>query len=397
MRRLPPLPPRGVTNCGRQIERRRLAAAPVEKTLMSDTPLPPRSPLWTLAVHQAGHCVMAHALGVQVLRVIRRDDLACHVIWDRADSGDRASAEIHGMIALAGVAAQWLYRSGTVRAEDVCRDDRMAENILRRIEPDALVEEPWREYLRQRALNEIARPRRQLLIACLAGFLVSRERTEDARFTRFSSGSRSASQPCCPIPTPHSSNGSESPATARWPFQSSACPSTPASPGHFAPRGSRRWAASSNTARAIFERSWAPRMWIGSLPPSLDAVSSSRSIPAAMSPRSTSRLAGSSTARRWRRKRETRREREHSLEIADGPIELRLLLRGMKRVALVCLVDAFPAREAAVGGRGVVLLEASEVVPELNDDACERPVVRSENFPAHASRAGCPSSPRSSA
>src|SRR5437660_1629734 len=150
------------------------AAAPVEKTPRSHMTPPPTSPLWTLAVHQAGHSVMAHTLGVQVLRVIRRDDLACHVIWDRADSGDRASAEIHGMIALAGVAAQWLYRSGTVRAEDVCRDDRMAEKILRRIEPDALVEERWREYLRQRALNEIARPRRQLLIARLAGFLVSR-------------------------------------------------------------------------------------------------------------------------------------------------------------------------------------------------------------------------------
>jgi len=121
---------------------------------------------------------MAHALGVRVLRVLRRDDLACHVIWDSTDSTSRASAETHTLIALAGVAAQWLYREGTVRAEHVCRDDAMAEKVLRRMEPDPLVEEPWREYLRQRALNRIAAPQRQLLIALLAGFLAGRERTE---------------------------------------------------------------------------------------------------------------------------------------------------------------------------------------------------------------------------
>jgi hypothetical protein len=108
------------------------------------------------------------------------DGALCDVSWHRGveqPAGSREAAEADALVALAGVAAQWLYRSGTVRAPQVRRDDGMAAVVLRQIEPDALVEERWREYLRRRALGILSEPANQLLIARLGGYLADRAET----------------------------------------------------------------------------------------------------------------------------------------------------------------------------------------------------------------------------
>jgi hypothetical protein len=136
---------------------------------------------WTLAVHQAGHCVTAHILGLRVARVKTSENGFCDVSWYRrtnAGSPTRAVVEADALVALAGAAAQWLYRDGTVRSVHVRRDDAMAVVVLRQVEPDDAVEEKWREYLRQRALHLVSEPLHQLLIARLAGFLVERQHAE---------------------------------------------------------------------------------------------------------------------------------------------------------------------------------------------------------------------------
>lgn len=146
-------------------------------------------------MHHAGHCVTAHVLGLRVSRVKAAADGVCDVSWQRGEQTDgrkREVVEADALVALAGVATQWLYRDGSVRAAHVRRDDAMASVVLRQIEKDEVIEKRWREYLRQRALRMVSEPLNQLLIARLAGFLVSREQTAGREIHAFLDHERSS-------------------------------------------------------------------------------------------------------------------------------------------------------------------------------------------------------------
>jgi len=168
--------------------------------------VPPTSRTWTLAVHEAGHCVMAYLLDLGISRaVIRPANSTGNVWWRHAgrryerfrdEPYSRAVIEADALVALAGAAAQWLYRDGSVRAVDLGHDDRVAVSILRQLEQTDVVLSNWREYLRQRALRMLAEQRHQALTARLAGLFVERERLrgediytflerEEARITEF--------------------------------------------------------------------------------------------------------------------------------------------------------------------------------------------------------------------
>ena len=146
----------------------------------------PTSRTWTLAVHEAGHCVMAYLLDLGISRaVIRPENSTGNVWWRHAgrryerfrdEPYSRAVVEADALVALAGAAAQWLYRDGSVRAVDLGHDDRVAASILRQLEQTDVVVSNWREYLRQRALRMLAEQRHQALTARLAGMFVERER-----------------------------------------------------------------------------------------------------------------------------------------------------------------------------------------------------------------------------
>ena len=148
--------------------------------------VPPTSRTWTLAVHEAGHCVMAYLLDLGISRgVIRPADNTGNVWWRhvgrryerfRDEPYSRAAVEADALVALAGAAAQWLYRDGSVRAVDLGHDDRVAASILRQLEQTDVVISNWREYLRQRALRMLSEQRHQALTARLAGLFVERER-----------------------------------------------------------------------------------------------------------------------------------------------------------------------------------------------------------------------------
>jgi len=148
--------------------------------------VPPTSRTWTLAVHEAGHCVMAYLLDLGISRgVIRPSDNTGNVWWRHAgrryerfrdEPYSRAVVEADALVALAGAAAQWLYRDGSVRAVDLGHDDRVAASILRQLEQADVVISNWREYLRQRALRMLSEQRYQALTARLAGLFVERER-----------------------------------------------------------------------------------------------------------------------------------------------------------------------------------------------------------------------------
>lgn len=148
--------------------------------------VPPTSRTWTLAVHEAGHCVMAYLLDLGISRgVIRPADNTGNVWWRHAgrryerfrdEPYSRAVVEADALVALAGAAAQWLYRDGSVRAVDLGHDDRVAASILRQLEQTDVVISNWREYLRQRALRMLSEQRHQALTARLAGLFVERER-----------------------------------------------------------------------------------------------------------------------------------------------------------------------------------------------------------------------------
>lgn len=142
-------------------------------------------------MHHAGHCVVAHVLGLRVAWVKSPESVCpplCNLLWHRGTRGTgrlRDVVEADALVALAGVAAQWLYRQGTVGAAHIRRDDSMAAVVLRQVERDEGVEEHWRTYLRQRALQIAAEPQNQLLIARLAGYLVGREHTKGHRIHAF--------------------------------------------------------------------------------------------------------------------------------------------------------------------------------------------------------------------
>lgn len=148
--------------------------------------VPPTSRTWTLAVHEAGHCVMAYLLDLGIsCAVIRPEQNTGNVWWRHAgkryerfrdEPYSRAVVEADALVALAGAAAQWLYRDGSVRAADLGHDDRVAASILRQLEPSDHVLSHWREYLRQRALRMLAAQEHQALIARLAGLFVEKER-----------------------------------------------------------------------------------------------------------------------------------------------------------------------------------------------------------------------------
>jgi hypothetical protein len=148
--------------------------------------VPPTSRTWTLAVHEAGHCVMAYLLDLGISRaVIRPANSTGNVWWRHAgrryerfrdEPYSRAVIEADALVALAGAAAQWLYRDGSVRAVDLGHDDRVAASILRQLEQADAVISNWREYLRQRALRMLSEQRHQALTARLAGLFVERER-----------------------------------------------------------------------------------------------------------------------------------------------------------------------------------------------------------------------------
>jgi hypothetical protein len=148
--------------------------------------VPPTSRTWTLAVHEAGHCVMAYLLDLGISRaVIRPANSSGNVWWRHAgrryerfrdEPYSRAVIEADALVALAGAAAQWLYRDGSVRAVDLGHDDRVAASILRQLEQADVVILNWREYLRQRALRMLSEQRHQALTARLAGLFVERER-----------------------------------------------------------------------------------------------------------------------------------------------------------------------------------------------------------------------------
>ena len=147
---------------------------------------PPTSRTWTLAVHEAGHCLMAYLLDLGISHaVIRPANHTGNVWWRHAarryqrfrdEPYSRAVVEADALVALAGAAAQWLYRDGTVHAADLGHDDRVAASILGQLEQTAAVVLNWREYLRQRALRMLSEQRNQALIARLAGRFVERER-----------------------------------------------------------------------------------------------------------------------------------------------------------------------------------------------------------------------------
>jgi hypothetical protein len=146
----------------------------------------PSSRLWTLAVHEAGHCLMAYLLGVGIVRgVIRPHDNTGNVWWRHAakryswlgvDSYGRSVVEADALVALAGAAAQWLYKQWTVRAQELMPDDKTATEILKQLAPEHDVAILWREYLRQRALVMLRPQRCQALIARLAGRFIEQHR-----------------------------------------------------------------------------------------------------------------------------------------------------------------------------------------------------------------------------
>jgi len=146
----------------------------------------PCSRTWTIAVHEAGHCVMAYLLGVGIVRgVIRPDENTGNVWWRHAgkrysalgkDPHSRAEVEADALVALAGAAAQWLYKQGSVRGFTMAFDDSVAMSILKQVETENAVASRWREYLRQRALVMLTPQRCQALIARLAGRFIEQKR-----------------------------------------------------------------------------------------------------------------------------------------------------------------------------------------------------------------------------
>jgi hypothetical protein len=147
--------------------------------------VPPTSRTWTIAVHEAGHCLMAYLLGLGISRaVIRPADDSGNVWWRHAgrryeqlrdEPYSRAVVEADALVALAGAAAQWLYRDGTVHTGDLAHDDHVAASILCKLEKTNAVIGHWREYLRQRALRMLSEQRNQALIARLGGLFVERQ------------------------------------------------------------------------------------------------------------------------------------------------------------------------------------------------------------------------------
>jgi hypothetical protein len=167
------------------LARKPKADTPTLTPVSGQTPSP-CSRTWTLAVHEAGHCVMAYLLGVGIVRgVIRPTENTGNVWWRHAgkryaalgkDPHSRAVVEADALVALAGAVAQWLYKQGSVRGADMGFDDKVATSILKQIEPEDMVASNWREYLRQRALVMLTPQRCQALIARLAGRFVEHER-----------------------------------------------------------------------------------------------------------------------------------------------------------------------------------------------------------------------------
>jgi len=146
----------------------------------------PTSRTWGLAVHEAGHCVMAYLLDLGITgAAIRPQSNTGNVWWRHAgrryarfrdEPYSRTTIEADALVALAGAAAQWLYRDASVRAVDLAYDDRVAASILHQLESSKMVVSHWHEYLRQRALRMLSGQRQQALIARLAGVFVERER-----------------------------------------------------------------------------------------------------------------------------------------------------------------------------------------------------------------------------
>lgn len=169
------------------------AAQPID----SSTPgIPmPTSRVWTLAVHEAGHCVMAYLLDLGISQgVIRPADNSGNVWWRHAgrryerfrdEPYSRAALEADALVVLAGATAQWLYRDGTVRATDLRHDDQVAASVLHQLEQTDTVVSHWREYLRQRALRMLSSQQNQALIARLAGLFVERERLRGSEIFAF--------------------------------------------------------------------------------------------------------------------------------------------------------------------------------------------------------------------
>jgi RNA polymerase alpha subunit len=160
-------------------------SSPSPITSSNSIPMP-TSRVWTLAVHEAGHCVMAYVLDLGISGgVIRPNDNSGNVWWRHAgrryerfrdEPHSRAVIEADALVALAGAAAQWLYRDGSVRAIDLRHDDRVAASVLQQLEQTDTVISHWREYLRQRAVRMLSEQQNQALIARLAGLFVERLR-----------------------------------------------------------------------------------------------------------------------------------------------------------------------------------------------------------------------------
>lgn len=168
--------------------------APPIRSSVGSIPMP-TSRVWTLAVHEAGHCVMAYLLDLGISRgVIRPADNTGNVWWRHAgkryqrfrdEPYSRSVVEADALVALAGAAAQWLYRDGSVRAADLSHDDRVAASVLHQLEQADIVVSNWREYLRQRALRMLSTQQNQALIARLAGVFVERERLRGSEIYAF--------------------------------------------------------------------------------------------------------------------------------------------------------------------------------------------------------------------
>lgn len=138
---------------------------------------------------------MAYLLDLGISRgVIRPADNSGNVWWRHAgrryerfrdEPYSRAVVEADALVALAGAAAQWLYRDGSVRAIDLRHDDRVAASVLHQLEQTDTVISHWREYLRQRALRILSEQRNQALIARLAGLFVEKERLRGSEIYAF--------------------------------------------------------------------------------------------------------------------------------------------------------------------------------------------------------------------